>query len=196
MKVGWSSSHGEFLIEDYYYFSKLRKYARANNIDIIQESSFYRLEKYDVIVFNYPEKTFRIRELGRIRNWIKKGKTVIFTSYYNNIDRVSEIINRVLKKIGSEIRLRYDTVNDDSNNYNDPMFPIGKWKAKEVVMPCTSSISGGESVVSNNGYSLASYEDIGEGRVVVVGTCVFWDNFAIDLLSNREFAISLLTCNI
>lgn len=192
MRVGWSSSHGEFLIDDYYYFSKLKQRAEEQGIRIVQESSFYRLERYDVIIFNYPERRFRIREAGRIRSWLKKGKTVIFTSYYNNIDGVSEVVNRVLERIGSNMRLNLDTVRDYRENYRDPMLPVGKWRQKSVVMPCTSSIEGGSPLVRNSSFVFGSYEEIHQGKIAIIGTCVFWDNFTIDKLSNTEFAISLL----
>lgn len=196
MRIGWSATHGEFLIEDHYYFSRLREYAELEGIRIIQESSFYRLERYDTIVFNYPERAFRIREAGRIRGWLRKGKTVVFTSYYSNIDRVSEIINRVLDRIGSSIRVRYDAVRDERHNMGDPMFPVGTWKGREVVMPCTSSVTGGTSFVDSEGLSLAAFEELNAGKIVVIGTCVFWDNFSIDCLSNRDFSISLLSGNL
>ncbi len=192
MKVGWSASHGEFLIEDYYYFSRLKEYAQDEGIEIVQESSFYRLERYDVVVFNYPEVPFRLRELGRVRGWLRKGKRIIFASYYSNLDRVSEIINRALSRINSIVRLGMDMVTDEVNNVNDPSFPVAEWKGKKVVMPCSSSVNGGIPTIRSDRAVFGTSEEIGRGRILVLGTCVFWDNYSIDLLSNRELALSVL----
>ncbi len=192
MKVGWSASHGEFLIEDYYYFSKLKEYAENDGIEIVQENSFYRLERYDVVVFNYPEISFRLRELGRIRGWLRRGKRIIFASYYNNLDRVSEIINRALARINSTVRLGMDIVVDEKNNISDSRFPVAVWKGRKVVMPCSSSVYGGTPLVRSDRAVFGASEEIGNGKILVIGTCVFWDNYSIDLLSNRKLSLSLL----
>ena len=31
------------------------------------------------------------------------------------------------------------------------------------------------------------------GELIVIGTCVFWDNYSIDLKDNRVLALDLLT---
>ncbi|AKG92465.1 hypothetical protein GAH_00178 [Geoglobus ahangari] len=192
MRVGWSSSHGEFLIDDYYYFSKLKKIAEDEGIVAECVDSFYRLENYDVIVFNYPEVQFKLRELSRMRGWLRRRKTVVFASYYNNLDRVSEVINRALKRLNSEIRLEMDMVVDEENNLGDPRFPVAEWNGRKVVMPCSSSVSGGVPVVKSEKAVFASYQELWSGKVIVLGTCVFWDNYSIDLLSNRELALAIL----
>ena len=192
MRVGWSSSHGEFLIDDYYYFSRFRRIAEEEGIRVECVDSFYRLENYDVIVFNYPEVQFRLRELARMRGWLRKGKKIVFASYYNNLDRVSEVINRALSRINCEIRLGMDTVVDEENNTGDPRFPVAEWNGRKVVMPCSSSVNGGEPVVRSDKAVFAAAQDVYRGRVLVLGTCVFWDNYSIDLLSNRELALSIL----
>ncbi len=192
MRVGWSSSHGEFLIDDYYYFSKLRELVDQEGISVECVSSFYRLENYDVVVFNYPEVTFRLRELGRMRTWLRKGKKIVFASYYNNLDRVSEVINRALSRINSDIRLGMDMVVDDASNAGDPRFPVAYWRGKKVVMPCSSSVAGGEPVVRNDSSIFAASQEIGNGSVLVIGTCVFWDNYSLGYHSNRELALSIL----
>lgn len=192
MRVGWSSSHGEFLIDDYYYFSKLREMVEEEGIAVECVDSFYRLENYDVIVFNYPEVRFKLRELSRMRGWLRRGKTVVFASYYNNLDRVSEIINHALGRLDSDIRLEMDLVVDEENNSGDLRFPVAEWNGRNVVMPCSSSVSGGAPVVKSERAVFASYQELWGGRVLVLGTCVFWDNYSIDLLSNRELALAIL----
>jgi|Deesub1362A_J573_1020465.scaffolds.fasta_scaffold00063_69 hypothetical protein len=202
MKVGWDATHGEFLINDHYYFSKLKSIAESEGIQIETVGSFSRLEKYDIIVFNYPEIRFKIREASRIRGWLRKGKTVVFASYYNNLDNVTFIINNVLKRLDSELRINNDVIIDEEFNKSDSMYPLALWRNEKVLMPCCSSVSGGEAVIvgsdsskSTKGFDaiFASHEDVNGGEVVVIGTCVFWDNYSIDEFNNRDLALALLS---
>jgi len=187
LKVGWDASHGEFTIEDYYYFSKLKKYAEDEGIRIDEVKSFSRLGNYDVIVFNYPEIRFKRWEISRIKSWVKRGKKVILAAYYTNLDSVAENINKVLEKI-SGMRINYDIIVDEEMNHGDKMFPLAYYEDLELVMPCSASVSGGEAVVVGKGVFGAR-----ENGVIALGTCVFWDNYAIEFADNKEFAIRLLS---
>lgn len=193
MRVGWSASHNEFLIDDYYYFSKLKSLCLENGIDVECVKSFYKLKDYDILVFNYPEVKFKVREISRLKSWLKMGKKIVFASYYNNFDRVSDVINFVLKKIDSEIRIANDLIIDEVNNVGDKHYPIAKWNGKDVVMPCSSRVSGGQAVIKSNKGIFSSLDEIGRGIVIVIGTCVFWDNYSIELANNRELALSILS---
>ncbi len=193
MNVGWSASHSEFLIEDYYYFSKLKSLCFENGIDVRCVTSFYKLQEFDIIVFNYPEVKFKAKEISRLRSWLKKGKKIIFASYYNNFDNVYEIINAALKKLNCEIRLLKDVIIDEVNNVGDKYYPIAKWNGKKVVMPCSSRVLGGEAIIKSEKGVFSSEEEIWRGKIVVFGTCVFWDNYSINFASNRELAISTLS---
>ena len=193
MRVGWSATHSEFLIDDYYYFSKLKMLCLENGIKAECVKSFYKLGEYDIIVFNYPEARFKIREVGRIKSWLRKGKKVVFTSYYNNFDSVSDVINAVLKRLDSQIRLSRDVITDEENNIGDKYYPIAKWNGKNVVMPCSSRVIGGYPIIESDKGVFSSEEDIGSGKIVIFGTCVFWDNYSIDFESNRELALRILS---
>ncbi len=182
MLVAWDKSHGEFLIEDYYYFSKLKKYAKMEGIVLEQVESFDELWKYDVIIFNYPEEEFSKDEIEII---INSNKKVILLAYYSNIDGVAKNINKVVSRLG--IKVEYDVVVDEERNDGDPMFPLAFWKEKEVVMPCSASIKGGEPIVSGKKV-FASKKD----NITVFGTCVFWDNYSINRKNNKELALSIL----
>lgn len=200
MSVGWDASHGEFLIEDYYYFSKLKKLAEVEGIRIYQENDFKYLGNHDVIVFNYPEKRFKSSEIKKIDKWLRSGKKIIFATYYNNMDSTAENVNGVLEKLEIPIRINNDVVLDMENNAGDMMFPICKYKNYNVVMPCTSSLTvNGNRLIKSKGFNLyglknpvvgASFKDVGE--IIVLGTCVFWDNYSIDLLDNKILALDLL----
>ncbi len=203
MVVGWDATHGEFTIEDYYYFSKLKRYAEKEGIEIYEVKRFCELDEYDVIVFNYPEKDFRNWEIRKILRWIKLGKRVIFASYYGNMDLVSDRINKVLAKIGVRIRINNDVVIDPENNNGDVLFPKGIYREYTVVMPCSSSISSKNGVLIRSSEKAVSHPTglrrpvlgiklrIG-GELIVLGTCVFWDNYSIDFEDNRILALDLL----
>ncbi len=184
MKVAWDASHGEFLINDYYYFSKLRKYAEEEGIKVDQVEDFEKLKDYDVIVFNYPEIKFSRKEVEKIVE-LSNSRKVVLLAYYSNVDGVAENVNRVAEEFG--LRLENSVIVDEENNIGDPMFPVGLWKGKEVIMPCSAPVRGGEEIVKGKDVFAAK-----SGNVAVFGTCVFWDNYSIDLKSNRSLALSIL----
>ncbi len=185
MKIGWDGSHGEFSINDYYYFSKLLKYAEKEGLELEEVESFWKLQKYDVIVFNYPEKAFKAREISRIKSLAKKGKKIIFAAYYNNFDNVAAIINRAVAEFG--IKINYDIIKDPEHNVGDEFYPIVEWGGLEIVLPCSASVEGEPFIAGKNVFAAR------KGNVITLGTCVFWDNYCIDLLNNKEFAIRLLS---
>ncbi len=186
MRVAWDASHGEFSINDYYYFSKLSKIAAEEGIEVEEVHSFWKLGEYDVIVFNYPEIIFRRREISRIMGWLKKGKKVVLAAYYGNFDGVAENVNRVAAEFG--IRVNYDVIRDPERNAGDEMFPIAECCGFEVVMPCSASVSGGEAFVRGRDVFAA----VSDG-LLVLGTCVFWDNYAIELANNKNLALKILS---
>ncbi|MCS7121604.1 MAG: hypothetical protein NZ895_03250 [Archaeoglobaceae archaeon] len=186
MKVAWDASHWEFSINDYYYFSKLLKLAKEEGFDVEEIKSFRKLERYDVIVFNYPEKPFSRSEVAKIIKWFKNKKIIIFTAYYNNYDNVSENVNRVTLNLG--IKVNYDLIKDQEKNLCDEIFPIAKWNNREVLMPCSASITGGDPFVVGKDVFAAKIDNL-----AVLGTCVFWDNYSIDVKENRKLAIAILS---
>ncbi len=203
MSVGWDNSHGEFTIEDYYYFSKLRRYAEKEDIEIYEIKNFSKLGEYDVIVFNYPEKDFKSQEVARIRRWLKAGKRVIFVAYYENMDGVAERINKVLAKMEIPIRINNDVIMDPENNYGDILYPKAKYDEHTVVMPCSASVTAKDNVIVQT-FETAKCHPTGienpaigvkvnmGGELIVLGTCVFWDNFAIEWEDNKVLALNLL----
>ena len=201
--VGWDASHGEFLVEDYYYLSKLGKLLREKGIKVNQVEDFDELEEYDVIVFNYPEEEFEKKEVERIEKWLSKGKRIIFAAYYQDMDKTATNINKVLSELKIPLRINNDVVIDSKNNLGDEMFPLCKYNGYTVVMPCTSSliVADGNALILSTGITKpkkrknpvvgAMYKNGGE--LVVLGTCVFWDNYSLDLVDNKILAFDLLT---
>jgi hypothetical protein len=185
MRVAWNASRGEFSIGDYYYFYKLNRIAEREGLEMVEVRTFGDLKDYDVLVFNYPEIKFRPFDALRISKWAEQGKKIILAGYFSNIDGVSRNINRVSKQFG--LRINYDVIRDPERNAGDEMFPIAKCDDLEVVMPCSASVSGGKSFVVGRGVFGAVSKN-----VLVLGTCVFWDNYSIDLAQNREFALRIL----
>ena len=203
--VGWDASHSEFLIEDYYYFSKLKRIAEKEGIEIHQVDNFNKLEEYDVIVFNYPEERFESWEIKKIWEWLKAGKRLIFTSYYKNMDSTAENINNVFTKLEIPVRINNDVVIDPENNAGDMMFPIARYDKYKVVMPCTSSITAQKNctaLVISSDKALAKPTGFKKpvlgvkfkmkGEIIALGTCVFWDNHCIELENNKMLASDLL----
>ncbi|MDI9642283.1 MAG: hypothetical protein QFX37_02035 [Archaeoglobales archaeon] len=185
MRVVWSASRGEFSIGDYYYFSKLTKLAEKEGIEISEEKSFKKLGEYELIVFNYPEVKFTKSDLLRIKKWVEAGKKIVLAGYFSNVDKVSQNVNRIARNFG--LRINYDLIRDLERNAGDDMFPIAKCGDLEVVMPCSASVSGGKEFVIGKGVFGAV-----SNNVLVLGTCVFWDNYAIGLAQNKEFALKIL----
>ena len=194
MRIGWSASHGEFIISDHYYFSKLLRELRKRGAVVEEVHRFGDLGGYDVIVFNYPEKPFSHREAEDIVRWAREGKRVIFAGYYKNEDGVADVINTALRY--TDIRLLGDIVTDEKSNHGgDPLFVLAtrsRW-GHRVLMPCAATVQGGSPVVSTvDGTPLGAAVEMGRGEVYLIGTCVFWDNYSIEFYDNMEFTMGLL----
>ncbi|WP_456382118.1 hypothetical protein [Persephonella sp.] len=211
-KVAWSLAHQEFIISDHYYFSKLQKYAKEAGIQIDEVDEVERFGNYDTIIFNYPEIPFKPEEVDFIEELVKKGKTVGIFGYYKNEDRIADTCNTLSERFG--IHFNGDIVVDNVNNYeNDNLLivtgdtynlpdTVGK-----VMLACTDTLvtrkpevrplihgeSTAESQQGNDILLFAEYVDPSGGKFIAGGTCVFWDNYSIDLYNNREFSLNLLT---
>ncbi len=188
MRVVWDLSHREFSIEDYYYFSKLKRLLEEK-AELIPARTRDLWEKADVLVLNYPEEPLKERELELIDHLLKTGTRVIALAYYDNHDEVQEVLNDLLKPYGMKFAAR---VEEPLENYgNDPLFPIFTAEGLKIVLPCSAEVRGGRPIaVSASGrVGAAKSKDL---ELFAVGSCVFWDNFSIELLDNKELAKKLL----
>ncbi|MCS7233342.1 MAG: hypothetical protein N3C62_04190 [Synergistetes bacterium] len=200
--IGWSVSHQEFTIEDHYYFSILKNTIKYKLLNSIKEAW-----DCNVIVFNYPEKPFSKDEIDDIISLVKMGKKVIALGYYMNEDNVASILNELSLPFG--LKMLPSAVIDNINSLqNDPYLVItGKVKkfnegVKRLLMPCVAPIEiiGGEGepiILSEDSSSppyqiLGAYSRYGKGEFILIGTCVFWDNFSINQFDNMQFSLNLL----
>lgn len=213
-KVAWSVTHQEFIISDHYYFSKLQRYAKENDIIVDEVDEFEKFSEYDVLIFNYPEIPFNSNEVDFVEELVKKGKKVGIFAYYKNEDKIADTCNTMANRFG--ISFNGDIIVDSINNYdNDDLLITTTNLAKKmiekgvnkVVLACTDSLTitgkdvvpmifAQDTAVSKLGKDkilFAKYNDPSGGCFIAGGTCVFWDNYSIDLFNNRELSLAILS---
>ncbi|SNZ02476.1 hypothetical protein SAMN06265182_0130 [Persephonella hydrogeniphila] len=211
-KVAWSVAHQEFIISDHYYFSKLQRYAKEAGIHIEEVDQIEKFSEYDSIVFNYPEIPFTPEEADFIEDLVKKGKTVGIFGYYKNEDRIADTCNTLSERFG--IHFNGDIVIDNINNYeNDNLLIVTSDlynlpdNIKKVMLACTDTLTtrkpevrplihGEDTAEASNREEVllfAEYVHPSGGKFIAGGTCVFWDNYSIDLYNNKELSLNLLT---
>ncbi|WP_457625906.1 hypothetical protein [Persephonella sp.] len=211
-KVAWSVAHQEFIISDHYYFSKLQKYAKEAGIKIEEVDQIEKFSEYDTVIFNYPEIPFTAEEADFIEELVKKGKTVGIFGYYKNEDRIADTCNTLSERFG--IHFNGDIIIDNINNYeNDNLLIVTSdlynlpEKIKKVMLACTDTLTtkkpqvrplihGEDTSEASNREEVilfAEYVDESGGKFIAGGTCVFWDNYSIDLYNNKELSLNLLT---
>ncbi|HHY43614.1 MAG TPA: hypothetical protein GX508_02075 [Coprothermobacter sp.] len=189
MKIGWDISHLEFTITDYYYYGKLSHFLKECGFIVSEVKDFESLGHYDTIVFNYPEKAFSDLEVHQIESWVSKGKIVVFAGYYKNEDGVGEIINSVTKHFGLTMNLN-ETLDHSSE---DPYFVnVVSRNGLKGVFPCTDTVSGSEVILTSSVGHVGSQVRVGTGKIILLGTCVFWDSFSLHLADNATIAKRIL----
>jgi len=201
--IGWSVFHQEFTIEDHYYFSILKKAIKYKLINSLEEA-----EDCKVIVFNYPEKPFSKKEIEKIVSLVEEGRRVIALGYYMNEDDVASILNELSSPFN--LRMLPSAVIDEKSSINeDPLLLVtSKVKifsegVKKVLLPCVApiEIKGGKAepiLLSEDSSSppsqiLGARVLYGKGEFILLGTCVFWDNFSINHFDNLRFSLNLLS---
>lgn len=208
VKIAWDISHLEFTIEDHYYFSILKSSLKEAGAAVKEVDSFIDITDYDVVVLNYPEKPFTRGEAALVKKYLGVGNKIIVGGYYNNEDRIADNINTLSSHFG--LFLRKDKVRDKSSNDNgDDLLVVTsrvvsyKDSVKKLLFPCPASISLQsayakpivllENSMSPKGETVIGAEaQVGKGKFILLGTCVFWDNFAIKKYANLRFSLNLL----
>ena len=210
-KIAWDISHQEFTIEDHYYFSILKRKLSEVGAIVSEITDFKEITKFDILVLNYPEKSFTLDDVKLVKRFMEQGGRVIALGYYNNEDSIADTINSLAEYFG--LKLMDDEVTDNVNNINDDKYFVvtSKVKAfnksvKKILMPCTASVK----ILSNKGFPIVIGEKtaktssgndpiigarvkIGKGEFILLGTCVFWDNYSITKFDNLQFSLNLLT---
>ncbi|WPX08742.1 hypothetical protein [Anaerocellum danielii] len=211
MKVAWSATHQEFLLSDGYYFSGIYKELSKRGVLIEEVEDFDRLFEYDVIVFNYPENPFSNDEKEKIREaLVQKCKKIIFTAHFKNKDGVSEICNNVTREY--EINILPEGIKDEVHHLEDDLFIITtdevklyREGVKEVVFPYSAPLEVGKGSEVVLRARKTSRTDSGQkspvlvaqkrfengGRLIVCGSCIFWDNFSLFRLDNLQFVVNI-----
>ena len=210
MKIAWDASHQEFTIEDHYYFWKLKK-SIIDAGGIVNE--IYKLKEareYDMLVINYPEKKFRFWEVRLLEKLMRKGLRVFILGYYRNEDRIADAVNSLTKKFG--LILNSDEITDEINNFGGDRYIIKTTRILKynknvslLMMPCTASVSilnkkaeivllaeDTAKVSSGNKPIIIAEVPVGKGKLIVSGTCSFWDNYGLSFGDNLQFAINIL----
>ena len=207
INIGWDISHLEFTIDDHYYFSKLKTLLNSSVSSVREVSVFYELEFSDVIVLNYPEIGFTDYETDFLYHMVKSGKRVIVTGYYNNEDNIGDTVNTLCSRFG--VHLNKDEIkNKDNNADSDPLLPVTSsilaynQSVTEVMLPCCASIDiigdGVRPFILNKAGNvkkndvMGTITNTGKGQFLLIGTCVFWDNYAITKYSNSIFSLNML----
>jgi hypothetical protein len=208
IKIAWDVSHLEFTIADHYYFSILKSSIKDAGGVVKEVDSLKDIEGYDVVVLNYPEKPFTKGEAALLKQNLQKGKRVIVCGYYNNEDKIADTINSLSSNFG--FFLRSDKARDKSSNENsDDLLVVTSRvlsyndSVKRVLFPCSASVKMNTGLArpivllenppgSKNSAVIGAETQVGEGKFILLGTCVFWDNFAINKYSNLRFSLNLL----
>jgi len=208
IKIAWDISHLEFTIEDHYYFSILKSEIKRSGAVVKEVDSLKDIIKYDVAVLNYPEKPFTRMEAKLINRYLEGGNKVIITGYYNNEDRIADRINTLSRDFG--LSLNKDQIRDKLNNEDGDQLLVVTSRVSSyndsvsrVFLPCAASVSikgtrvtpiilREKSRYSRRETVIAAEVKVGEGVFILLGTCVFWDNFAIRKYDNLRFSLNLL----
>ncbi|MCD6363485.1 MAG: hypothetical protein J7M13_05770 [Synergistetes bacterium] len=200
--IGWSVSHQEFTIEDHYYFSILKSKVNYKLLNSIEEGW-----DCDVMVFNYPEKPFSSKEIESVVSFVESGKRVIALGYYMDEDGVASLLNELAEPFG--IKMLPSSVKDEKNCLNgDPLLitttKIDRFSqnVSKIVLPCCAPIKTAdkdaivfiysEKTSTPPSQALGAYRKHGKGEFILLGTCVFWDNFSIVHFDNLRFSLNLL----
>jgi hypothetical protein len=188
--IGWDVSHLEFIISDYYYFGKLNKFLADEGFTVQEVEAYDDLRYFDTIVFNYPELSFSESEVNQIFTWLEEGKTIIFAGYYKNEDGVGENINRVIERFGMRMNLEepMDFTSDDPYYVH-----VTTRTGLKGIFPCTDTVSGGEPILFSSVGDVGTQVKVGKGKIITLGSCVFWDSFSLALGDNAHITKLILS---
>jgi len=208
-RIAWSVSHHEFTIEDGYYFSVLRRALEEAGVQVVPVERLEDAFDAPVLVLNYPEDPFTPEEVRWLEAYVAQGGRLVALAYYQNEDRVAEILNAVARPFG--LRFGYDHVQDPVHKHGEDPYMVvtrrvnGVPSVARVLLPYAAPVhledretlqvlveAESTAQVPSGSRVLAAQARHGRGTFIAVGTCVFWDNYAITAYDNLAFAFYLL----
>jgi len=196
LRVVWDTSHQEFTVFDYYYFSSLELFLKQRTIVIENRSPLDKVSLFerDILVINYPEISFSEEEVKSVNEFVRKGGRLLVAAYYQNEDNVAHICSGLLSFAG--IKFSDGVVVDPESGLLTTARITDKAKTKiegsnfeKVFFPCACPVisDNGIPLLEVSGQPVAYYVRHGTGEIIALGTAVFWDNFAIDREDNWRF---------
>lgn len=196
MRVVWDTSHQEFTVFDYYYFSSLELFLKQRTIVIENKTPLDEVNLYerDILVINYPEIEFKEKEARSVDEFVKRGGRLLVTAYYQNEDNVAHICSKLLSFAGVEFGdgAAFDPESGlmtTARITNEAKTEIKDAGFEKVFFPCACPVNSdsGIPLLEVSGQPVAYYVKHGSGEIIALGTAVFWDNFAIDREDNWRF---------
>lgn len=195
MKILWNTSHLEFTIYDFYYFSELQSLLESKHTVIENRRPLTTriLENHDTLVLNYPEIPFSPAEVEAVEEFVRTGGKLLVAAYYQNEDGVADICTDLCSGFGlvftgsASTREEGFLITASVTAEAREKFELDDMR---VYFPCSCRlILEGDAVplLTVDGQTVAAAVEYGDGVVFGLGTAVFWDNFSINREDNRRF---------
>lgn len=184
---------------------------------VVQNTTAYDEHGADDVAFVLaPGESYEEAEATRVRGFVERGGTLVVA------DRGGEPGRGLLEAVGADARPDGTLLRDERSHHRHPALPIADDVAdhqlvagvEEVTLNYGTSVEPGNAtvLVRTSGYAyldadgdgsvsddeeldshpVVTVEDVGDGRVVVVGDASVFINAMLDAPGNRAFATALL----
>lgn len=196
MRVIWNTSHHEFTVFDYYYFSSLELYLKNKTVLVENKRKLdeVNLNPSDILVINYPEDPFSEAEKLAVKDFVENGGKLVVTAYYQNEDNVAEVCTSLLsfariRFLDSWVATPEEGFLTTASVSEEAKEVIKNCSFQNVYFPCSCEIEAEDAVpiLKVAGKPVAVLKRLGQGTIIGLGTAVFWDNFSIDREDNWNF---------
>lgn len=195
-RIIWNTSHHEFTVFDYYYFSSLERFLKSRFVLIENKKPLdeTELNPSDILVVNYPEVEFSSKEKDAVRKFIEDGGRLVVAAYYQNEDSVASICSDLLNFAGvsfgeGSVATEEEGLLTTARTTEEARKAFSNIKFERVYFPCSCPVYAQESLplLEVEGQTVACLKRYGKGEIIALGTAVFWDNFAVDREDNWKF---------
>lgn len=163
-----------------------------------------------------PDRPYTEREADRLRRFVEAGGTLVVAEDFGNRS------NALLQNVGADARFDGVPVRDERYNYRSPAMPVARnvsgypllTGVDALTLNYGTTVNPGKATVivgtsefayrdtNHNGeldddetlgtYPVATVEEIGEGRVIVVSDPSLFINAMLDRPGNQQFVWNLL----